>query len=152
MLAMTPVQCRQNTSAMLANASTAPAGPLKANSTTTLVQHQQQGQLDAGNDVSAMQASNAKKTPLLPWPDHQRPKLLWADSGYINKATGNDIERNNSTSPTMGFNCIMTGQMPACDAGGNAGVPRVATPAQQGQRRPCNEGNDAGTMSATTTA
>ncbi len=38
MLAMTPVQCGQNASAMPAKASAVPAGPSKANSATTLVQ------------------------------------------------------------------------------------------------------------------
>ncbi len=95
---------------------------------------------------------NAKKMPLLPWPDRQRPKLLRADAGYSNEATENDIERNNDASPTTGCNCVMTGQMPVCDAAGNAGVRRAAMPAQQGQRRPRDEGNNAGAMSATTTA
>jgi hypothetical protein len=58
-LAMTPAQCGQNASTMPANASVAPAGPLKANSATTPAQSRQQGQFDAGNDTSAMRA----KTP-----------------------------------------------------------------------------------------
>jgi hypothetical protein len=56
MLAMTPARCGQTTSAMPANSSAAPAGPLKANLATTPAQRQQQGQLDAGNDPSAMRA------------------------------------------------------------------------------------------------
>jgi hypothetical protein len=53
-----------------------------------------------------------------------KAKLLWANAGYSNKATGNDVERDNDASPTMCRNCVMTGQMPVCDAGGNVGVPR----------------------------
>jgi hypothetical protein len=62
LLAMTPSRCGQNASTTQANASTAPA--LKANLATTLAQHWQQGQLDAGNDASARQQGhqcNAKK-------------------------------------------------------------------------------------------
>jgi hypothetical protein len=54
MLAMMPEQCKQNASATPANASTAPAGLLKANLATTQAQHWQQGQPYAGNDTSAM--------------------------------------------------------------------------------------------------
>jgi hypothetical protein len=46
----------------------------------------------------------------------------------------------------------MTGQMPVCDAGGNVGVPRAATPARQGQRHPHDKGNNASTTLATSTA
>jgi hypothetical protein len=56
MLAMTQVQCRQNASTTPANASAVLAGPSKANSATMPAQRQQQEQLDAGNDASAMQA------------------------------------------------------------------------------------------------
>ncbi len=155
MLAMTPVRCRQNTSATPTNASVAPAGPSKANSATTLAQCQQQGQLDAGNDASAMQArtpAQRQKNAIAASARPSKAKVLWADAGYSNEATGNNVERNNDTSPTTCRNCVMTGQMPVCDAGGNRGVSRAAMPAQQGQRCPRDKGNNAGAMLATTMA
>jgi hypothetical protein len=81
-----------------------------------------------------------------------KAKLLSADAGYSNEAMGNDVEHDNNASPTMCCDCIMTGQMPACDAGSNAGVPRMATPAQQGQWRPRGKGNNASATLATTMA
>jgi hypothetical protein len=53
-MAMTPPQCKRNTSAMPANTSTVPAGPSKANLATTPTQCWQQGKLDAGDDASVM--------------------------------------------------------------------------------------------------
>jgi hypothetical protein len=123
-LAMTPARCGQNASTTPANASTAPARPLKANSAIMLVQHWQQGQLDAGNDASAMRArtpAQRHKNAIAALARPSKAKSLWADARYSNKATGNDVEHNNNALPTM---CVMTGQMPVCDAGGNAGVPR----------------------------
>jgi hypothetical protein len=84
MLAMTPAGCRQNASAMLANAIAALAGPLKANSATMPAQRRQQGQLDAGNmPVQCKQGHqhNTEKTPLLTRPDHQRPNCCGPMSG-----------------------------------------------------------------------
>jgi hypothetical protein len=76
MLAMTPAQCGQNASATPANASAAPAGPSKAISATTPVQRRQQGQLEAGNNASAMRA----RTPA------QRQKNAIAASARLLKA------------------------------------------------------------------
>ncbi len=59
-----------------------------------------------------------------------KAKSLWANAGYSNKATGNDDERNNNTSLATCRDCVMTGQMPVHDAGGNMGVTRAATPVQ----------------------
>jgi hypothetical protein len=59
-----------------------------------------------------------------------KAKSLWADAGYSDKATGDDDERDNDASPATCCDCIMTGRMPVRDAGGNAGVPRAAMPAQ----------------------
>jgi hypothetical protein len=129
MLAMTPAQCGQNASAAPANASTAPAGLLKANSATTPVQRRQQGQLDAGNDASAMQArtpAQRKKNAIAASARLLEAKSLWANAGYSNEATGDDNEHNNDTSPAMCRDCVMTGQMPVHDAGSNAGVTRAA--------------------------
>jgi hypothetical protein len=81
-----------------------------------------------------------------------KAKLLWADARYSNKATGDDDKRNNNASPAMCRDCIMTGRRPIHDAGGNTGMPRVATPARQGQRHPRNKGNKVGAMPATTMA
>jgi hypothetical protein len=153
MLAMTPVQCRQNTSATLANASTVLARPLKANLAIMPAQGRQQGQLDAGDDASAMRARTpvqCQKITIAALARLLKAKLLWADAGYSNKATGNNDERNNNASMATCRNCVMTGQMPVCDAGGNAGMPRVATPARQGQRRPRDKGDNAGATPATT--
>ncbi len=127
MLAMMPARCRQNTSVMPANASAALAGPLKANSATRLAQHWQQGQLDAGNDASAMLAktpAQRQKNAIAALARPLKAESLWADAGYSNKAMGDDVERNNNALPTTCCNCIMTGQMPVCDAGGNVGMPK----------------------------
>ncbi len=72
-----------------------------------------------------------------------KAKSLWANAGYSDEATGDNVEHHNNASLTTCPDCVMTGQMPVCDAGSDAGVPRVAMPAQQGQRRPRDEGNDA---------
>ena len=99
MLAMTPVQCRQNTSATPTNASVAPAGPSMANSATTLAQCQQQGQLDAGNDASAMQAktpAQCQKNAIAALARPSKAKLQWADAGYSDEATGNNVEHHNN--------------------------------------------------------
>ncbi len=155
MLAMTPVQCRQNASATPANASTVPAGPLKANSATTPAQCRQRGQLDAGNDASAMRAripAQCQKKAIAASARPSKAKSLWANAGNSNESTGDNDERNNDALPATCHDCIMTGWMPVCDAGSNGGVPRAATPGQQGQRCPCDEGNNAGTTPATTMA
>jgi hypothetical protein len=81
-----------------------------------------------------------------------KAKSLWVDAGYSDKATGDNVEHHNNASPTTCRDCVMTGQMPVRDAGGNAGVSRAATPAQQGQRHQRDTGNDAGAMPATSTA
>jgi hypothetical protein len=131
MLAMTPAQCGQNASAMPANASAVPARPLKANLATTPAQRWQQGQLDAGNDASAMQVrmpAPRQKNAIAALARLLKEKLLWANAGYSNEATGNNDERDNNASPAMCRDCAMTGQMPLCDAGGNVGVTRVTTP------------------------
>ncbi len=154
MLAMTPAQCRQNASAMLANASAAPARPSKANLATTPAQHWQQGQLNAGNDASAIRArtpSQRQKNAIAALARPSKAKSLRVDARYSNKATGYDNERNNNASLAMCCNCVMTGQMPVRDAGGNASVTRATTPVQQGQRCLCSKGNNAGTMPATRT-
>jgi hypothetical protein len=117
---------------MPANASTAPAGLSKANLATTPVQCRQQGQLDAGDDASAMRArtpAQRKKNAIAASAGLSKAKLLWADAGYSNKATGNEDEHDNDASPATCRDCVMTGQMPVRDAGGNAGVTRAATPA-----------------------
>jgi hypothetical protein len=49
---------------------------------------------------------------------------LWADAGYSDEATGNDVECDNDALPTTCRDCVMIGQMPVCDAGGDTGVPR----------------------------
>ncbi len=155
MLAMTPAQCGQNASTTRANASTVLAGPLKANLATTPAQCRQQGELDAGNDASAMWArtlAQRQKNAIAALARPLKAKLLWANARYSDKATDNNDERNNDASPATCRDCVMTGRMPICDAGSNAGVPRAAMPAQQGQRRPRNEGNNAGAMLATTMA
>jgi hypothetical protein len=155
MLVMTPAQCRQNASATLANASAVPAGPSKANLATMPAQRRQWGQLDAGNDASAMWVRTpmqCQKNAIAALARPSKAKLLWADAGYSNKATGDGVERNNDASPATCHDCIMIGWVPVCDAGGNAGVLRAATPAQQGQRRPHDKGNNAGAMPATTMA
>jgi hypothetical protein len=112
---------------MPANASAALAGPLKANSATMLAQHWQQGQLDAGNNASAMWARTPAQRQKTAIPALARPskaELLWADAGYSDEAMGDDVERDNEASPTTCRDCVMTGQMPVCDAGSNTGVPR----------------------------
>jgi hypothetical protein len=115
-------------------------------------QRQQQGQLDTGNDTSLMRArtpAQRQKNAIAALARQLKAKLLWADAGYSNQATGNDDERDNNASPATCRNCIMIGWMPVRDAGGNAGVPRATMPARQGQRCPHDEGNDAGAMPAT---
>jgi hypothetical protein len=137
---------------MPANISTAPAGPSKANSATMLAQRQQQGQLDAGNDAGAMRArtpAQNQKNAIAALARPSNAKSLWANAGYSNKATGNSNECNNNASLAICCDCIMTGQMPFCDADGNAGVTRAATPVQHWQRHPRNEGNNASAMPAT---
>jgi hypothetical protein len=81
-----------------------------------------------------------------------KAKLLWANAGYSDKATGNNDKRDNDASLATCCDCVMTGQMPVCDAGGNRDVTRAVMPAQQGQRRLHNEGNNAGATPATTMA
>jgi hypothetical protein len=78
-----------------------------------------------------------------------KAKLLWANAGYSNKVTSND-ERDNHASLATCCDCVMTRQMPVHDAGGNKGMPRVAAPAQHGQRFPRDKGNNAGSMPETT--
>jgi hypothetical protein len=39
-------------------------------------------------------------TPLLPWPDRQRPNCCGPNAGYSNKVTGNN-ERDNDASPVQ---------------------------------------------------
>ncbi len=73
-----------------------------------------------------------------------------ANAGYSNKATGDNDERNNDASLATCCDYVLTGQMPVRDAGGDAGMPRAATPALRGQRHPCDEGDNAGAMPATT--
>jgi hypothetical protein len=153
MLAMMPAQCGQNASAMPANASAVPVKPLKANLATTPAQCRQQGQLDAGNDASAMQArtpAQRQKNAISALARPSKAKSLWANAGYSNKATGDDDECNNDASPAMCRDCIMTGWVPVRDADGNTGVLRAATPVQRGQRRLHDKGNDAGATPATT--
>jgi hypothetical protein len=155
MLARTPAQCGQNASATPANASAVPAGPWKANLATTLAQRWQQGQLDPSNDASAMRArtpAQRQKNTIAALARLSKAKLLWAEAGYSNEATGDDNERNNDASLTTCCNSVMIGWVPVYDAGGNTGVPRAAMPAWQGQRRPCNKGDDAGATPATTMA
>jgi hypothetical protein len=104
MLVMMPAQCGQNASAKPANASAVPAEPSKANSATTPVQRRQQGQLDAGNDTRAMQArtpAQRQKNAIAALARQSKAKLLWADAGYSNKATGNKDMCNNNASPAM---------------------------------------------------
>jgi hypothetical protein len=48
--------------------------------------------------------------------------------------------------------CTVMRRMPVCNAYGNAGTMWVTSPAQQGQRCPCNAGSDAGAMLVKTTA
>ncbi len=48
--------------------------------------------------------------------------------------------------------CVVTGQMPDCDADSNTGVMRVTIPPQQGQRCLRDEGNDTGATPVKTTA
>ncbi len=130
---MMPAQCGQNASAMPANASAVPAGPSKANLTTMPAQHQQQGQLDAGNDASAMRArtpAQCQKNTIAALARPLKAKLLWADAGYSNEATGDDDERDNDASPATCRNCVMISWVPVHDAGDNAGVPRAAMPAR----------------------
>ncbi len=84
-------------------------------------------------------------------------QLLWANAGYSNKVTGNH-ERDNDASPATGCDCIMTGQMPVCDAGAaqvcrgwqhqcykgnNARVTRATMPALHWQQQWHGAGNDA---------
>jgi hypothetical protein len=155
MLAMTPTQCGKNTSATPANTNAVPDGPLKANLATTPAQRRQQGQLDTGKDASVMRArtpAQRQRNAIAALARPLKAKLLRANAGYSDKATGKDDERNNNASPAMCHNCVMSGRMPVHDAGGNAGVPRVATPAQQGQRRPHDEGDNARATPATTMA
>jgi hypothetical protein len=101
-------------------------------SATTLAQCRQQGQLDAANDTSAMRARTPvqrQKNAIAALARPSKAKSLWADVGYSNKAMGDNNERDNDASPATCRDCIMTDRMPVRDAGGNAGVPRVATPA-----------------------
>jgi hypothetical protein len=151
---MMPAGCGRNASTTPANANAALAEPSKANLATMLAQRWQRGQLDAGDDASMMRV----RTPAQHWKNAiaslARPlkaKLLWADAGYSNKATGNDNERDNNTSPATCCDCIMTGQMPVHDAGSNVGVTRAMMSARQGQRRPRDKGNNAGATLAKTT-
>jgi hypothetical protein len=81
-----------------------------------------------------------------------KAKLLWANAGYSNETTGDNVEHHNNASLMTCHDCVMTGQMPVRDAGGNAGVPRAAMPAQQGQRRLRDKGNDASATPATSMA
>jgi hypothetical protein len=132
MLATRPAQCGQNASATWANASAAPAGPSRANLATTPSQHWQQGQLDADNETSAMRArtpAQCQKNAIAASARPSKAKLLWTNARYNNKATGNNDEGDNNTSPATCCNCVMTGQMPVRDAGGNAGVTRATMPA-----------------------
>jgi hypothetical protein len=99
MLAMTPAQCGWNASATPANASAAPAGPLKANLVTMLVQCRWQGQLDAGNDASAMRArtpAQRQKNAIAAFARPLKAKLLWASAGYSDEATGDNVEHHNN--------------------------------------------------------
>jgi hypothetical protein len=104
-------------------------------------------QCNVGKDTSTM-PKNAIAALARP----SKAKLLWANDGYSNEAKGDNVEHHNNASPMTCHDCIMTGQMPVCDAGSNAGVPRVATPAQQGQKRLHDKGNNAGATPAMSTA
>ncbi len=155
MLAMTPARCGQNASTTPANTCAAPARPRRPTRQQCWYNTSNKDSLTlAMTPVRCTQGHqrNANKMQLLPRLDHRRPKSLRADFRYSNKATSNNVERGNNTSPTTGRNCVMTGQMPVCDADSNAGVPRAATPAQQGQRHPRNKGDHAGATLATTRA
>jgi hypothetical protein len=59
--------------------------------------------------------------------------------------------RNAGNDASVCCNCFVTGQMLVRDAGGNTKATRATMPAQQGQKRPRNEGVDAGLMPATRT-
>jgi hypothetical protein len=102
-------------------------------------------QCNAGKDTSA-----TPKNAIAALARLLKAQSLWADAGYSDKATGNNVERTKNASPMTCRNCIMTGQMPVRDAVGNAGVPRAATLVQQGQTHPRNKGNDAVATLATT--
>ncbi len=94
-------------------------------------QHQQQGQLDAGNDASVMLArapAPHRKNTIAALARPLKVKLLWADAGYSGEATGDNDERDNDASQVTYCDCIMTGQMPFFDTGGNAGVTRATMP------------------------
>jgi hypothetical protein len=71
---------------------------------------------------------------------------------YSDKATGNNNERGNNASPETCCDCVMTGQTPVCDAGSNAGVTRVMTPAQQEGQCWRNAGSNNGAVLAMTPA
>ncbi len=45
-------------------------------------------------------ADGHSTTPLLPWPDHQRPNCCGPNAGYSDKVTGNN-ERDNDASPAQ---------------------------------------------------
>jgi hypothetical protein len=79
-------------------------------------------------------------------------QIAVGDARYSDEARGDDNEHNNNASPATCRDCVMTGQMPVHDAGGNMGVTRATTPVQWGQRRPRNKGNNAGAMPEKLTA
>jgi hypothetical protein len=101
----------------------------------------QQRQRNAGIEACAMPAM----TPVQ-YGQGAGPSKAYHHAMMLGRATkpmAMMISIATSSHTLMCCGCVMTGQTPVCDAGSNAGAARVTTtPVQQGQRHPCNKGND----------
>jgi len=126
-------------------------------------QRGQQRQCNAGNNNNAMLAW----MPVQNGQRHQRNAGKTASSrlaGHEGQVAGEPrrLRQQKPQTTTMSLvttphmlmfhDCVVMGQTPVCNAYGNAGAMRVTSPAQQGQRCPCNASSGTSTMPVKTTA
>jgi hypothetical protein len=88
------------------------------------------------------------KMPTLHQPDHPRPSHRGTMLGTAMRPKARTMITTTTPCTQMCCNCVVVGQMPVCDAGGNANAMRAKRPAQREQQRQFNAGNDNSAMLA----
>jgi hypothetical protein len=88
------------------------------------------------------------KTPTLHWPDHPRLSHRGTMPGMAMRPQARTMTTTTTPRTRTCCDCIMVGQTPICNAGGNASAMRATRPARHGQQRQCNAGNNNSAMLA----
>jgi hypothetical protein len=136
-----PVQQGQRRSHEDSNdASTMPA--------TTTVQCWQWRRHNVGKDASTMPA----KTPTLHRLDHPRPSHRGMTPSTAMRPQARTMTTTATPRTQTCCDCVVVGQMPVCNAGGNASAMRAKRPARHGQQHQRNAGNNNSAMLARTPA